>query len=203
MPLPIKRSGVLLRGRISGQERGEGGGGQDARDRDQRKSEVGKKTKSTMKVNASAPLALLGTAAVLLVAYLAVPAEGFSAPQLIGYGRSAGALQCGKTQKVRQASVPALRMKEDGDATKVCIHACYSLVSHDIIRASGFCICICTVCMYVCMYACMYACMHVFMFVCLFVCMYACMYVCMFVCMYVCIRNAAGGCKGVAKRQKT
>jgi hypothetical protein len=127
---------------------------------------VGKKNKSAMKVNASAPLALLGTFAVLLVAYLAVPAEGFSAPQLIGYGRSAGVLRCGKTQKVRQASVPALRMKEDGDATKVCIHACYSLY-----YAGLWILYMHMYCMYVCMHAYMYECMHLFLYVCMYVCM--------------------------------
>ena len=179
-----KRVGCFVTRPHLGRREVKGGGGQDALDRDQRKSEVGKKTKSAMKVNASAPVALLGTAAVLLVAFLAVPAEGFSAPMPYIYGRSAGALQCGKTHKVRQASVPALRMKEDGDATKVCIHACYSLVSHDIIRASGFCICICTVCMHVCMYV------FIYLFIYFFI----------YACMYVCIKNAAGGCKGVAKR---
>lgn len=58
---------------------------------------------------------LLATVAVLL-AYVAVPAAGFSAQPLV-LSRRSDVLRC--TQTTRQARTPALRMKEDGDATKV------------------------------------------------------------------------------------
>jgi len=58
---------------------------------------------------------LLATVAVLL-AYVAVPAAGFSAQPLV-LSRRSDVLRC--TQTTRQARTPALRMKEDGDATKL------------------------------------------------------------------------------------
>jgi len=58
---------------------------------------------------------LLAKIALLIVTYAAAPAVGFTAQPLL-LSRRSDALQCSQT---RQARMPALRMKEDGDATKV------------------------------------------------------------------------------------